>query len=95
MSRKLLASKNPREDIASLVCVESCASYFLYDHVLQWGSLGPEDALRKELEIYFDTARAAIPHLSLLGPPNLANLQALQFGVSHSAHLIRSSSDEP
>lgn len=83
MSRSLLDSSNPRDDVASLICVDSCASYFLYDHVMNWGSdVGPDDPLRKELETYFDTARAAIPHLSLLGPSTLANLQALQFGVS-------------
>jgi hypothetical protein len=86
MSRNLLESDNPREDIASLICIESCASYFLFEQVCnQWGSdVAADDPLRKELETYFDTARAAIPHLSLLGPPNLANLQALQFGVSRS-----------
>ena len=89
MSRDLLESDNPREDIASLICVESCASYFLFDQVMQWGSdVGPDDPLRKELETYFDTARAAIPHLSLLGPPSLANLQALQFGVSWPPDMI-------
>jgi hypothetical protein len=89
MSRNLLDSNNPREDIATLICVTSCASYFLFDHVMQWGTdIGPDDALRKEVESYFDTARAAIPHLSLLGPPSLVNLQALQFGVSHSIQYI-------
>jgi hypothetical protein len=83
MSRNLLESNNAREDIASLICVDSCASYFLYDHIMAWGNdVGPEDPLRKEVETYFDTARAAIPHLNLMGPPNLANLQALQFGAS-------------
>jgi hypothetical protein len=57
---------------------------------MQWGSdVGLDDPLRKELETYFDTARAAIPHLSLLGPPSLANLQALQFGASLSMKFLR------
>lgn len=85
MSRRLLDSDNPREDIASLICVNSCASYFLYDHIMTWSSdVGPQDALRKEVETYFDTARAAIPHLSLMGPSTLVNLQALQFAASFS-----------
>jgi hypothetical protein len=56
---------------------------------MQWGNdIGPDDPLRKEVESYFDTARAAIPHLSLLGPASLANLQALQFGASHSIQYV-------
>ena len=83
MSRRLLDSENARENIASLICINSCAAYFLYDHIMTWGNeFGPEDPLRNEAETYFDTARAAIPHLNLMGPSTLANLQALQFGAS-------------
>ena len=84
MSRRLLDPNYAREDVASLICVNSCVAYFLYDHIIAWGNdLGPEDPLRKEVETYFDTARAAITHLNLMGPSTLTNLQALQFGASY------------
>lgn len=90
MSRRLLESDNPGEEIASLICVNSAVAYFLYDHGLTWSSdLGPQDTLRKEAVAYFDTARAAIPHLNLMGPSTLVNLQALQFAASFPAQLHR------
>jgi hypothetical protein len=91
MSRRLLESENPQEEVASLICVNSAASYFLYDNAMTWNcELGPQDTLRKEVEGYFETARAAVPYLNLMGPSTLANLQALQFAVSSSERLQKS-----